>query len=219
MTDRFDSTRTAFCSWTGGKDSCLAYHRAREEYDVTQLVHMAVRNTEDAAVDAVDEVLAAQARSLDVPLVRERVTWESYEETYRKTIGTLQPTYGVFGNIAGLELRAWVDDLCEELNRKPVYPLWDENPVELFREFLDEGFKARIVKIDTEQIESDWLGEQIDEEFLEYLLVNDLHPMGEFGEYHTLTVDGPIFETPISVEITGKTPRDGALIAEIQLSD
>ena len=105
------------------------------------------------------------------------------------------------GNIAGPELRAWVDDLCEGLNRKPIYPLWDEDPVELFWNFINEGFEAHIVKIDSEQIESGWLGEPIDEDFFNDLLAKNLHPMGKFGEYHTLTVDGPIFETPIPVEI------------------
>ncbi|WP_231188046.1 diphthine--ammonia ligase [Haladaptatus sp. DYF46] len=213
------SLPTAFCSWSGGKDSCFACFRAMKEYDVVQLVHMAVRDDAQTGFDAVDEILVAQARSMGIPLIRRRVDWESYEPTYRETLSTVESNTGVFGNVTGPELRAWVDDLCDDLDLTPVYPLWDGNPIELYRSFIERGFEARIVKIDAERVADRWLGAPLDEEFLDYLLANDLHPMGEFGEYHTVTIDGPLFETRIPIRITGRTTDDSALIATVELDD
>lgn len=218
-TDDHGSLPTAFCSWSGGKDSCFACFRAMKEYDVDRLVHMAVRDDARTGYDAVDEILTAQAQSMGIPLIRRRVDWESYEPTYRETLSTVESSTGVFGNVTGPELRAWVDDLCDDLDLTPVYPLWDENPVELFRTFIERGFEARVIKIDTESVADRWLGAPLDEEFLEYLLANDLHPMGEYGEYHTLAVDGPLFETRIPIRISGRTTTDSALIATVELDD
>jgi diphthine-ammonia ligase len=213
------SLPTAFCSWSGGKDSCFACFRAMKERDVVQLVHMAVRDDAQTGFDAIDEILAVQAQAIDIPLVQRRVSWDSYETTYRKTLSTTESHHGVFGNITGAEQRAWVDDLCEDLDLTPVYPLWDENPVELYRAFVEQGFEARIVKVSTDHVADRWLGTPLGEEFLDYLLANDLHPMGEFGEYHTLTIDGPLFETRVPLRITGHTTSDSALIANVGLGD
>ncbi|HET7325402.1 MAG TPA: diphthine--ammonia ligase [Halococcus sp.] len=218
-TDEHDSSLTAFCSWTGGKDSCFACFRAMKEYDIVHLVHMAVRNDVQTNVDAIDELLAAQAKAVGVPLVQRRVKWDSYEATYRQTLSTMDSTHGVFGNVEGLEQRAWVDGLCDDLDLTPVYPLWNEGPAELYRTFIERGFEARVVKVDTERVAGRWLGAPLDEEYLDYLLANDLHPMGEFGEYHTVTVDGPLFDTRVPLHITGCTIHDGALIAKVELGD
>ena len=218
-TDEHDSAPAAFCSWTGGKDSCFACYRAIQEYDVDALVHMAVRDDTQPEFDAVDEVLSAQAQEVGIPLVQRRVTWNTYEETYRETLSTLDSDHGVFGNVEGEDQRGWVDNLCDDLNLTSVYPLWDEDPVELYRDFIKCGFEARIVKIDTERVADQWLGASLDEEFLDYLLSHDLHPIGEFGEYHTLTVDGPLFEALVPLRITYCTTRDNTLIADVELGE
>jgi len=214
-----DPRPTAFCSWTGGKDSCLACLRAIERYDVAALVHMAVRDDGDAGWDAVDAVLAAQARSFGVPLVRRRVTWDPDEATYRETLASMAPTHGVFGNVEGRELRGWVDDPSDDLDLTPVHPLWGEDPVAPFRAFLSRGFEAYVVKVDAERVAGRWLGEPLDGAFLDYLVEADLHPMGEFGEYHTLTVDGPLFEQRVPIRVTGSHRRAASLIAAVELAD
>lgn len=216
-THEHDSVPTAFCSWTGGKDSCFACYRAIQEYDVDVLVHMAVRDDTRPEFDAVDEILSAQAKEVGIPLIQRRVTWNTYEETYRETLSTLDSDYGIFGNVEGKDQRGWVDNLCDDLDLTSVYPLWDEDPVELYRDFIKCGFEARIVKIDTECVADQWLGASLDEEFLDYLLSHDLHPIGEFGEYHTLTVDGPLFEARVPLRITDCTTRDNTLIADVEL--
>lgn len=218
-TDEHDSAPTAFCSWTGGKDSCFACYRAMEAYNIVRLVHMAVRDDAKMEFDAIDELLAAQAQAIGVPLVQQRVTWDTYETTYRRTLSTLDSDHGVFGNVEGQKQRAWVDDLCDDLDLTPVYPLWNENPTELYRTFIEREFEARVVKVDTDRVAGRWLGAPLDEEFLDYLLANNLHPMGEFGEYHTFTVDGPLFETRVPLRTTGRTTHNGALLATVELGD
>jgi len=190
-----------------------------ERYDVVRLVHVAVREDPNAGRDAVDELVRAQADALGVPLDARRATWDTYADTYRDLLDAGEETHCVLGNVEEAELRAWNDDVCADLGLTPVYPLWDDDPVELVRSFLDAGFEARVVKVDAERVDARWLGEPLDESFLSYLRANDLHPAGEFGEYHTVTVDGPLFDRPVPVEVTGRTRRDGSLIADVVPAD
>lgn len=214
-----DERPRAVCAWTGGKDSVHALYQAMESYDVVRLVNVAVREDENAEDDAIDDLLRAQANALGLPLSSRRATWDTYVETYRDLLSAGEETHCVLGNVAGEELRAWNDECCSTLDLTPVYPLWGEEPTTLVRSFLDDGFEARVVKIDAERVDERWLGAPLDEAFLRYLRANDLHPAGEFGEYHTFTVDGPIFERPVPVRMVGRTRRDGALIADVERAE
>lgn len=214
-----DKRPRAVCAWTGGKDSVHALTRAMDAYNVVRLVHVAVREDQDAEDDAIDALVSAQADSIGLPLESRRATWETYEETYRDLLSAGEETHCVLGNVAGTEMRTWNDECCSALDLTPVYPLWDVEGEGLVRSFLDAGFKARVVKIDDECIDERWLGHLLDDTFLRYLRANNIHPAGEFGEYHTFTVDGPVFERPVPLRITGRTRRDGSLIAEVEGTD
>jgi diphthine-ammonia ligase len=52
-----------------------------------------------------------------------------------------------------------------------------------------------------------WLGKQIDGAFAEEMEKRGIDVCGEYGEYHTLVVDGPIFNRRIEIKETKITRR------------
>ncbi|RZN62742.1 MAG: diphthine--ammonia ligase [Methanonatronarchaeia archaeon] len=194
---------TGFCSWSGGKDSCLSLHKALElGFDVKYLVNM-VNKERKIGHGTPPEYVERQASSLGLELVQREVTWESYEDEYDNVLSELPVEYGVFGDMELAEHRDWVVSFCRKHDVEPVLPLWQKDPVDLYRYFV-ERFKAIIVKVDPDYVGGDWLGRRLSIRFLDYLLENDVHPMGENGEYHTFVVDGPNFQREIDVRVRGE---------------
>jgi diphthamide synthase (EF-2-diphthine--ammonia ligase) len=64
------------------------------------------------------------------------------------------------------------------------------------QEFLQLGFKAIIVCVNTKFLDKSFCGRLIDESFVRDLPAN-VDVCGENGEYHSFVFDGPIFKHPI----------------------
>lgn len=208
---------TAICSWGGGKDSCLAYWRTRDDYDIREFLTMVVGEGDETILRGYLYALRRQSRAIGAPLREERVTWETYTARFERVLRSLDVEYAVFGTIDVAEHRSWAERICRGCNVTPVFPLWGEDPVELYREFLESGFEAIVVKIDPELIGPRWVGKPLDEPLLHYLLERDVHPMGEHGEYHTFVTDGPVFEHRTELRIVGEDRTAGGLRAELEV--
>jgi uncharacterized protein (TIGR00290 family) len=90
--------------------------------------------------------------------------------------------------------------MCSELGIKLVMPLQQISPLRLLCDFVYEGFKALIVCVNTRTPARDWLGVEIDKDFIwKVNAMTGIHPCGELGEYHTLVTDGPIFTKKIDL--------------------
>jgi diphthamide synthase (EF-2-diphthine--ammonia ligase) len=59
------------------------------------------------------------------------------------------------------------------------------------------GFRATVVCVDTQAIDSSFAGRAFDETLLADL-PQSADPCGERGEFHTFVQDGPLFRAPIS---------------------
>ena len=57
----------------------------------------------------------------------------------------------------------------------------------------------------------------MDDAFLGYLQDNQVHPMGEHGEYQTLVLDGPGFDHRVPVEVRGSKAAGDYRIARLDL--
>lgn len=60
----------------------------------------------------------------------------------------------------------------------------------------------------SELIDKDWVGQQVDKTFMEYLKRKNIEICGENGEYHTLVTDGPIFKRRIQIMKSRTISRD-----------
>ena len=204
------------CSWSGGKDSCLACYRAMQDgLTVSYLLNMAV----DGKSHGLDRgLILAQSQAMGIPLAQRVVTWDTYTDGFKKSVGELKEKGiegMVFGDIDLQEHRDWVENTCAELDVKPFLPLWKQERSELLTEFISAGFKAVVVCVKSDVLGREWLGRRVDEEFVRDLGHLGIDLCGEAGEYHTFVVDGPIFNKRIELLESRELERKDKWILDI----
>ncbi len=207
-----------FCSWSGGKESTLALDREmRDGSKVDFLINMLPADDSTGGHGLPDDFYVKQARSIGVEMKQTRTNWDNYEENFSDLIVNIHPKKGIFGDVYLEGHREWVENKGEELGFMVSEPLWGDEPERLFREYLERGYEGIVVKLDPEVIPVKWLGKKLDEDFLEWLLEKEICPLGEEGEFHTATIDGPVFDRRMEVKI-GDRKKYGDQIA-IELED
>jgi len=80
-----------------------------------------------------------------------------------------------------------------------------------------------VVAVKADYFGEDVLGRKVDLGFIEYLeelgRIKNITPCGEAGEYHTLVIDGPLFQQRVEVLETRRTLAEGVWIMEILKAD
>ncbi|UCE92452.1 MAG: diphthine--ammonia ligase [Methanobacteriota archaeon] len=213
-----------FCSWSGGKDSCLAFHRSTSAGQrPSVLLTMLTEGGERSRSHGLSvEVLKGQASALGARLVTRATSWDDYEADFVSTVQELRAeglSSGVFGDIDLEGHREWVTRVCSIMGVKPVLPLWQRDRRELLDEFVSSGFRALIVSVRNDVLNRDFLGRILDDQTVEELETAGVDICGEGGEYHTFVTDGPAFSRPVRVEHIGTESHDGYSFLELRISD
>lgn len=190
---------------TGGKDSALALYRALEEgYEVKCLVTM-VPKREDSWMFHYPNIHLTDlfSEAVGIPLVKAETSGikEKEVEDLKEVLSALKVDGVVHGAIASQYQKKRIDKICQELDLKPIAPLWQENPVELLKELVKLGFTAVITGVYAYGFDSSWLGRKIDAKTVEALIELNrkygISPVGDGGEYETLVLDAPYFKKEI----------------------
>jgi uncharacterized protein (TIGR00290 family) len=211
-----------FCSWSGGKDSCLALHRARQAgaKPACLLTIISEDGIRSRSHGLRREVLEAQASALGLPLIIRCATWAEYESVFVDALHEIRRQgikAGVFGDIDFPPHLEWEEKVCAQADLTAYLPLWENNRIELLREFLTLGYKALIVTVDEKKLDRKFIGRVIDEKIIAEFQKIGIDPCGENGEYHTLVVDGPIFSGPLSVRRGSITEHSGYCSIDIRV--
>lgn len=203
-------SNVSVCSFSGGKDSCLALWRAQQQgLDVRTLLVMFDEDGERSRSHAIPlSIIERQAHSLRMKLVVGRASWNTYEARFIHALQQLRSSgheSAVFGDIDLQAHRDWEEKVCAAAEMRALLPLWQEDRRALASEVLSAGFKATVVCVDSRYLPDDFCGRLYDEAF-----IRDLPPSvdlcGENGEFHTLVHDGPCFREPVSFTIDGLDP-------------
>lgn len=195
----------AFCSWSGGKDSCLALRRALQSgVEVTHLLTMFDENGERSRSHAVSlEVMQAQADGLGLKLVTASASWQSYEAVFVEQLQKLKEeniTTAVFGDIDLEPHREWEEKVCARAGVEPLLPLWGENRLMLVEEFLESNFRAVVICVNEKFLGKEFCGREFDRRFIEDLPAT-VDACGENGEFHTFVFDGALFKNPVPYKV------------------
>ena len=200
-------------SWSGGKDGCLALYRAiNRGLDVRYLVNMISEDGQRSCSHGVRaNVIARQAEALGIPIAQRRTTTPTYETVFIDLLKELALdgiTAGIFGDIEYDSHRQWNENVCAGAGMTAILPLWEEDQTALLEEFLDAGFISVVITVRSSLLDKDALGRIVDRDFLDYIagLDRGITPCGEDGEFHTLVVDGPIFQKRLELLEAEKVP-------------
>jgi len=197
-----------FCSFSGGKDSCLALYRAIKEGAIPKfLLTMCVEDGQKTRSHAIPiEVIRAQAESMGISLIIRNTSWDDYEKSFITAIGDFKAegiNTGIFGDIDLEPHRKWEEKVCKAVNIKPILPLWKQGRKELLLEVLSLNFKATIIAVKEEKIDKHFLGRILDHKIIAEFEALGIDACGEEGEYHTVVTDGPLFSKPLKIKKEG----------------
>jgi len=201
-------------TWSGGKDSCFAYYMAlKQGLEIVSLVTFMENATKSNFHGIRADLLEAQATSIGIPLAKYVTRPDTYERDFKDALLGFK-AQGVEGLVTGdiYEVsnheKRWLERVCSEVGLKPIRPLWQKDTTEIFRKYVDAGFKSTVVKTKLSLLGKEWLGRQLDGAFLaDILRLGNVDPCGEGGEYHTVTTDGPSFKKGIKLIKTKKSLR------------
>src|SRR5690349_2589187 len=207
-------------SWSGGKDSALALQALSgdPQYGVVGLVTAVTRGYERISIHGVRrELLEAQASSLGLPLhmidLEPACSNEEYERAFHAGLSAAGRAHRdcrhiAFGDLFLEDVRAYRERLLVGTEWTPLFPLWGVHTGHLAERFVDDGFDARLVCVDTTQLDAGFAGRAFDRSLLSDLPAS-ADSCGERGEFHTFVSAGPGFATRIRYETGDKVLRDG----------
>jgi uncharacterized protein (TIGR00290 family) len=215
-------TRPLVLSWSGGKDAAWALHRLRQRDDVevVGLVTTLTEGYDRIAMQGIRHaILTAQSAACGLPVIEawmpQRASNGIYRATFADALARARARWPglrdiAFGDLFLQDIRAYRETLCAELDWTPHFPLFDPAPghtARLAREMLAGGLCARLVCVDTTQLDGGFSGRDFDA-----VLLRDLppgcDPCGENGEFHTLVHAGPMFAAPLSIAAGDTVLRD-----------
>ncbi len=202
-------------SWSGGKDSALTLQALRGDpnVEVVGLLTSITRGYDRISVHGVRRsLLEQQAARLGLPLFLVELdpvcTNDAYERAFLDALDNVRrelPDVSAiaFGDLFLSDVRAYRERLLESTGFEPLFPIWGIDTSELARRFVRDGFVARLVCVDTTQLDRAFAQRVFDESLLSEL-PSGVDPCGERGEFHTFVSDGPGYDGPVEY-IVGET--------------
>ena len=202
-------------SWSGGKESGLAFYRAMSEgYEISLLVTFI---WETPMFHHPLELVELQSKAINVLHVKVKVG-QPYFEGYREAIKNLVKVYGVEGIVTGDVAVTdeyhgdWMGSVCKGLDVELIRPLWNLDRHAILKEIVSKGFKSIFTCVKKPWFNGSWLGRILDD-----ACINELKSLernfgmdlcGERGEYHTILIDGPMFNKVIEISMFRKMQQN-----------
>ena len=195
----------AAVSWSGGKDSCAAFERSRDAYDIVAALTMVDEGgTRSRSHGIRVELLRAQSDALGLRHVMRSCDWSSYEREFENGLRELAAagvTHVIYGDIVYPEHRAWAERLSELAGVVAVEPLFGIPTSEVAASFVRSGARATIVAVNAALLDASWLGTELSDEAIGRLVALGVDPCGENGEYHTFVTWSPGFARDVPVSL------------------
>ena len=161
-------------------------------------------------------MLEAQVERLGLPLfeisLSPNCSNEAYEAAFHSALDEIRRerpdvTRIAFGDLFLEDVRAYRVRLLAGTGFEPLFPIWGLDTAGLARRFIADGFAARLVCVDTTQLDAAFAGRAFDEQLLADLPAT-ADPCGERGEFHTFVSNGPQFREPVSYRVGQTVLRD-----------
>ena len=193
-------------SYSCGKDSTLALHKMIEQgHQPICLIVMVNDDADRSYFHGADrDMLSEYAKALDIPMILCPSAGEDYHTKLEKGLReakAMGAEAACFGDIDIEANRRWEEERCRNVGLIPCFPLWQQDRAENVYELLKLGYKCLIKSINTNLLPKSLLGKYLNADTIAAMKNANIDICGENGEYHTLTVDGPIFKQPLNFQI------------------
>ena len=196
--------------WSGGKECCLAYHKAVEQgHEVAFLLTYVYM---EPYIFHSLPLMELQSKTLGIPQLKVKVK-KSYEDIF-KALARLNKEEGiegfVTGDIAGAGCarvhQIYYDIMCEKLGITMIMPI--ENPsgntYDVLEEEISAGIRPVLSCINLDYFGEEWLGRVIDKDSIMDLKAladrEGIDVCSEDGRgFHSMVIDAPLFKKTIEI--------------------
>lgn len=168
------------------------------------------------------ELLDAQARAAGLPLHVVPLPWPCSNEHYEAIMSAAVKgfvadgfTHVAFGDLFLEDVRDYRITRLAGTGLEPLFPIWKTKTTrELAEEMIAAGLRARLTCVNPRQLDRRFAGRVFDRSLLADLPA-DVDPCGENGEFHSFAYAGPMFRTPIAIDVGEVVDRDGFVFADL----
>ena len=196
--------------FSGGKDSTLALHYAKEKEEVACLITLISENKESYMFHTPNiNITSLQAEALNLPQIKKTTLGEKEKELsdLKEAIAEAAREFQIQGVVTGAVESVYqaerVQRICNNLDLWCFNPLWKHDQKALLEELLERRFKVVISGVFAYPLDEKWLGKQIDAALISKLLdlqqKYGISPSGEGGEIETTVLDAPQFKKKIEI--------------------
>ena len=207
----------AFFNWSGGKDSSLALYHILKDKKLSidyLLTNLSAEHNRISMHGVPFELLKLQAESLNISLETMKIVKDASMDDYSNLVTQKMKfftdkhiTNCVFGDIFLEDLKKYREKQLDTVGVKAHFPLWKRPTAEIVKEFIDLGFKAKVVSINAKLLDKSFAGRELDQSFIDDL-PKEVDVCGENGEFHSFVYDGPIFKNPIPIQVNSIVKKE-----------
>jgi uncharacterized protein (TIGR00290 family) len=206
-------------SWSGGKDSALALDALLQDdrYEVVGLLTSITADFDRVSVHGVRRsMLLAQVERLGLPLFEialpRECTNSVYETAFTSALDAIrrelpEAKYLAFGDLFLADVRSYRERLLAKTDFVPIFPIWGVDTHDAATLFVQSGYEAHLVCVDTTLLDPSFAGRRFDAQLLADL-PSGIDPCGERGEFHTFVSSAPSFTSPVPFRIGERVLRD-----------
>jgi len=201
--------------FSGGKDSCLALHKAKQKgYEIEYLLSVIPENFDSFMFHKPYlNLLEKQAEMLGIDLIILKSEGIENKEVddLKDLINKVKDKVDciVVGGIASNYQGERIKKICDELGLKFYAPLWDSSGERIWDELLKNNFKVVLTKISCEGIPKEFLGKIIDNKmFLKLKKLSEKYKFKidfEGGEAESAVLFMPEFDKEIKIKFDIKS--------------
>jgi uncharacterized protein (TIGR00290 family) len=211
-----DKKPKLYFNWSSGKDSSFALYQLikQDKFEISILLTTVGAETKRIGMHGLREsLLKRQVDCIGIPLkiiyLSSSTSHEAYNELMNNAMQEMK-SRGInetaFGDIFLEDLRAYRENQLVKVGIKAQFPLWKRNTRELIFEFIDLGFKTKIVAANATYFDESFVGKDLTKELINNL-PEGVDPCGENGEFHTFCYDGPIFKKRVEFNLGKKVKK------------
>jgi uncharacterized protein (TIGR00290 family) len=214
-------------SWSSGKDCAWTVHLLRQQSDVEIVGLLTTINSEFDRVAMHGTrriILESQAAAAGLPLWTIPLPWPCSNEIYEERMAEAcrravdeRVDAVAFGDLFLQDIRAYREAQLKPTGLEPLFPLWEIPTHTLAQQMITSGLRAKVVCVDSRQLDPSLAGHEFDDDFLRDLPPS-VDPCGENGEFHSCVYYGPMFSGPLALDSGEVVNRDGFIYADFKLS-
>jgi len=212
--------------FSGGKDSFLAYLKAKEKNEVACLISIVSKNEESYMFHTPNiHLVDLNAQALEVPIIKVKTTGEKEKELadLKKAIKSAIKKYRIEGIVSGAIASTYqasrLQKICNDLDIWCFNPLWQRDQVSILNEIISKKIKVIIAGVFAYPLDETFLGKELDNDMIAKLIKLSeeykINPAGEGGEIETLVLDSPLHKKRLEIKRAEKEYKNHAGIYKI----